>query len=462
MLFMNRDVRSYDVPSDIYPIGILVDEDMINVFLDFAVDSGLITKEQRDMVTGYEIYRGDRRLNRSVIATGIAYDMYRYSGQNSNLNLYPNYPYNDLSDDSFNYATEKRVSFITHPFFRRGNVWYAFSSPDIYFNKPETPTEVAIEGFIRGMSVGNFDEVEDHPKWTILGKQSYKMAATLANIESTATIAYQIAEELMNRSTSAYVGVIGNINMAMIFASMIATISDTLAKRPVLYGKYRYDWLTTFINNGPRRNHAFYYTSVGYYNSMMGFDDTAPYEQNRLRGLANTKSLKSGMYPISDPSTTSSWVTGEDVGDDNQNASKDFLFINNIDRESSMFLSFGDPGEKDPDTSILNSKYLVSYPMQAQVYDTSRIHDPVIMASDAGSKESFERTKMLSYICSPYMKLMRYRPDQYGAIEDIKWISVGGCGFFQGGKQPLFGGDTYISRFSMKRKFPFFIILLLV
>ena len=94
MLFMNRDVRSYDVPSDIYPIGILVDEDMINVFLDFAVDSGLITKEQRDMVTGYEIYRGDRRLNRSVIATGIAYDMYRYSGQNSNLNLYPNYPYN--------------------------------------------------------------------------------------------------------------------------------------------------------------------------------------------------------------------------------------------------------------------------------------------------------------------------------------------------------------------------------
>jgi hypothetical protein len=188
----------------------------------------------------------------------------------------------------------------------------------------------------------------------------------------------------------------------------------------------------------------------------MGFDDTAPYEQNRLRGLANTKSLKSGMYPISDPSTTSSWVTGEDVGDDSQNASKDFLFINNIDRESSMFLSFGDPGEKDPDTNILNSKYLVSYPMQAQVYDTSRIHDPVIMASDAGSKESFERTKMLSYICSPYMKLMRYRPDQYGAIEDIKWISVGGCGFFQGGKQPLFGGDTYISRFSMKRKFPFF------
>ena len=61
----------------------------------------------------------------------------------------------------------------------------------------------------------------------------------------------------MNRSTSAYIGVIGNINMAMIFASMIATISDTLAKRPVLYGKYRYDWLTTFINNGPRRNHAF-------------------------------------------------------------------------------------------------------------------------------------------------------------------------------------------------------------
>lgn len=54
------------------------------------------------------------------------------------------------------------------------------------------------------------------------------------------------------------------------------------------------------------------------------------------------------------------------------------------------------------------------------------------------------------------MRLMRYRPDQYGQIEDIKWISIGGCGFFTNEKKLMFGGDTVITRFSLKRKFPVF------
>ena len=76
---------------------------------------------------------------------------------------------------------------------------------------------------------------------------------TVQSIDSLTTIR---TEELMNRSTSAYVGLVGNLSVAMLFSSMILTISQTLAQRPVLYGKYRYDWLTTFINNGPRRNFA--------------------------------------------------------------------------------------------------------------------------------------------------------------------------------------------------------------
>ena len=460
MRFMNSDARSYDAPSEIYPIGVLLDEDKISVFLDFAVDSKLITKEQRDQIVGYELYRGDRRLNRSVLATGMAFDMFKYDGLNQNINLYPNYPYNDLNDDQYNYKSASRTTFISHPFGKRGNVWYSFCSPDFYFNKPETPTEASIEGFIRGMSVGNFAEVEDHPKWTILGQQSYKMASTLANLESIATVAATIAEELMNRSTSAYVGLVGNLSVAMLFSSMILTISQTLAQRPVLYGKYRYDWLTTFINNGPRRNFAYYYTSIGFYNSMMGFDTDQQYEENRLRGISTFKEIKSGIYPITDDSTASSYVTeGVDAeeGDNASNASGDILYVNNIDRESSVFLSFGNPGDRPEGSQGFQAKYLVEYPVQAQTYDSSRISDPVYFSSGTVNQDdTFERTKMMSYVCSPYMKLMRYRPDQYGQIEDIKWVSIAGCGELTGGKKLVFGGDTYISRFSLKRKFPFF------
>ena len=282
----------------------------------------------------------------------------------------------------------------------------------LYFNKPELPNEVCIDGFQRGMSVGTFAQVEDHPKWTILGPAAYSMAATLANVESIATVASMIAEELQVRAQSAYVGLVGNLSVAVLFSSMVQTISETLAKRPVLYGKYRYDWLTTFINNGPRRNNAWYYTSVGLYNSMMMITDKDEYERNFMRGLSSVKYMKSGIYPMMDASMVSKWASSK------ENPEGEFLFVNNIDREASLFLSFGDPGESN------DIKYLLSYPAYIRNYDNSRIDDLVITGGDVTAGRTFEHPKSMSYICSPYMRLMRYKPDQYGQIEDIKWVSI--------------------------------------
>lgn len=104
----------------------------------------------------------------------------------------------------------------------------------------------------------------------------------------------------------------------------------------------------------------------------------------------------------------------------------------------------------------------MEYPNYVYNYDSSRIDDSVIAGRDVVAGRTFEQSKSVSYICSPYMRLMRYRPDQYGQIEDIKWISIGGCGFFTNEKKLMFGGDTVITRFSLKRKFPVFIIVLLV
>lgn len=451
--FMNSDERGYDIASEIYPVGVMVDENIIQVFLDFAVDSGLITQAQRDTVVGYELYRGDRRLNRSVVASGLAYDMIKYVGDDGNINIYPNYPYNDLSPDQYNYTTGKRTDFISHPFDKAGNVWFSFHSPDIYFNKPELPNEVCIDGFQRGMSIGSFVEVEDHPKWTILGPAAYKTAATLAVTESAATVAAMIAEELQIRAQSGYIGgsagitgggFLTNLSVAMLFSSMVMTISQTLAKGPILYGKYRYDWLNTFINNGPRRNHAWYYTSVGLYNSMMTISDDSMYERNFLRGLSSVKYMKSGMYPMMDASMSSKWASGK------TNPEGEFLFVNNIDRESALFLSFGNPGESN------DLKYLLQYPTYVSSYDNSRVDDMMLSGNDVTAGKTYENPKSASYICSPYMRLMRFKPDQYGQIEDIKWISIGGCGFFTGEKKLIFGGDTVITRFSLKRKFPLF------
>lgn len=459
MPFMNSDTRVYDTPSEIYPIGVLIDEDIINVFLDFAVDSGLITKEQRDTVVGYEIYRGDRRLNRSVIATGVAYDMYKWIGEDGKINIYANYPYNDLSDDYYIYKTHQRYTTVNHPFHKEGNVWYSFCSPDIYFNKPEMPTEVSVEGFLQGASVGSFVEVEDHPKWTILGSRAYRMASTLASIEATATIAAQIAEALQIRAQSAYVGLVTNLSVAMLFTSMITTISDLLSKIPVLYGKYRYDWLNTFINNGPRRNHGYYYTSVGYYNSMTTFLNEDQYNRNRLRGLSTVKEIKGGLYPIYDSSILSDSVRKSEVDDYEVDEEGNLIYINNIDRESSMFFSFGEPttvSENEDGAGITSYKYLVNYPTHVRNYDDSRVTDSVVRRTDPIAGEVDKVQKYLTSLSVPYMKAMRYVPDQYGGIENIRWVSITDVCSFKGGLRQLYGGDIYISRFSMKRKFPFF------
>lgn len=446
--FMNSDIRSFNVDSEIYPIGIMINEDTVNVFLDFAVDSGLITQQQRDSIVGYEIYRGDRRLNRSIIAAGMSYDMFKYKGLEGNINIYSNYPYNDLSKDQYNYADEKRNSFIDFPFPIKGNVWYTFHSPDTHFNKPELPTEAIIDGYQRGMSVGNFAQVEDHPKWVILGPKAYSMAKTLAQIESWATVTTVIMNELSTRVNS-IVGVATSMNIALVWAVAQTSVANALASRPIYYGKYRYDWLNTFINNGPRRNYAWYYTSIGLYNSMMTPMDEASYRKNFLRGLSTVKELKSGVYPISDESVMSSYVT-----DDGDSTNGNLLYVNSIDRESSVFLSFGNPGDKT--SAGFESKYLLEYPLNVSNYDTSRIDDPCKYGNDVIAGKTFELTKMASFIASPYMKLKKYKPDQYGQIEDIKWMSIGGTNSFTGGTKLMFGGDIFISRFSLKRKFPIF------
>ena len=62
-----------------------------------------------------------------------------------------------------------------------------------------------------------------------------------------------------------------------------------------------------------------------------------------------------------------------------------------------------------------------------------------------------------SFVSCPYMRIKKYSPAQYGQIEDIRWVSLGGCGLMDEDKRkPVFGGDVFISRFSLKRKMPMF------
>src|SRR5690606_14374896 len=97
----NSEGRPNGVEGYIYPLGVTIDERIVNGFLDVAVQNELLTQEERDTIYGYEIFRGDLSVNRSVVASGLLYDMRTYTERGSVIN-YPNYPFNSRGADLLN------------------------------------------------------------------------------------------------------------------------------------------------------------------------------------------------------------------------------------------------------------------------------------------------------------------------------------------------------------------------
>lgn len=429
-------VSQYDNMAYIYPMGFMIDDKIISEFLDIAYESGLITRDMRDSIVSYEIYRGDRILDRSVVCTGLGYDMIGNVDMDGNYELHANYPYNDLSDDRFIYSDKERSKPITHPFQKNGNIWYSFIGPDILFNKPDIPTEVVMDGYQVGASSGVFREVEDHPRWTILGSKANKIATSLATAEALSNLAASVAEFAYQAASQQYVG-LGLANfanpagIALTVVRMVQGIAKATTQSVVDIGKYRYQWQTAFIDRGPRRNYAYYYTSIGNYNSFIGISPG----KSQSRGISSSKYMNGGLIPVTDVSTGSDVVNGHP------------LIINSIDRERSLFLSLG------------KTDYRMEYDGSIKYYDNSRVMDSCDYSNDSIAGMTSYSISKRSSIASPYMRIKKYVPSQYGDIEDVRWVSTGSVNDMSDREERMvYGGDIFISKMSVKRKFPMFYI----
>lgn len=414
-----------ETESYIYPLGVSVDEKVISAFLDIAVDSGLISQNQRNLINGYKIYRGDRTMNRSVIGTGLAFDMYKYKDDNNNESLYANYPYNDLSDDRYTFASSSRTEYIHHPYNGVGNCNYIFHSPDYHFNHPEIGTEIRIEGYQTGSASGLFTNVEDYPRYVLLGPSSYAYARKMARIEALAN-AFTAGIQAAMESSLPVVGLATSIHPWTPVAYLAMTLANIGKNYIQDYSRSKNDWLTILSNRGVPDNFAFYYSSKGYYNSFLPVPSNQ--KEDTLRGLNVAKYIDNGRYTIVSPNAEDGTV----------------CVVNNADREESVFLSLG----KDD--------FILSVPPNLRSYDNSRIEDGGGSVKDVISGPIRQRGLISSYISSPYIKMKRFMPGQYGGVENIQWVSLGYCGKLGEDVVDLFGGDIYISRFSVKRKYPLF------
>lgn len=425
--FMSTDQLTPFSDSFIYPIGVTLNEDLVNYFLDVAVASGLLTQEQRDKVVGYKIKVGDRTLHKSIIAKGLANDMFSYTeigASNPEPILFPNFPYNDNHENILLHADNNRNSYIQHPYAGLLNHNFTFHSPETSFGKPTIPSELKIEAYQFGFSRGNFVSVEDHVKEVVLGKDAYTTATTLAIAESVLEIALNTADLVVNASSNLWVtaGTSSGTSAggyALATAAAIAYVIAAGVGGFLKVGQYRKQWLDIINDLGQPKNFASFYTSVGKYNYAIPNTTLG----QSLRAIKTNRYLKPGNYQF----------TEEYTGDT--------IKINNRDRESSVFLSTG-------------IDFPLVYPTAYSQFDDSR----TIASESVGCENTNISSTAERQVASAYFSLKNYVPDQYGEIGNIKWISTGYTGDL---RTPLnfpqiFGGDIYISRFAKKIKHPIF------
>jgi hypothetical protein len=138
-------------------------------------------------IVGYEILRGTREGNKTIVAKGILNNMREYTidddGNGVRSALYQNYPYNPQGTD-FSLTTTQKVynpcSDYSDPF-TNSNVKYeqlTFHSPDTTFREPFlAETELKLYGELFGDVYGNFDDVPGHPKHKVVSDFAFIVSA---------------------------------------------------------------------------------------------------------------------------------------------------------------------------------------------------------------------------------------------------------------------------------------------
>ena len=199
-------------------------------------------------IIGYEILRGSRDGNRTVLYKGLLNNMRMYANPSeitSRIGLYPNYPYNSTSasyPDLFNSIAEtsfEPLSGNTNIYGNRYNDYipnsaiskkhFTFHSPDTMFNKPFLgQKELKFSGIAYGKAEASYLEVNDHPKHVFVTDLAY-IVATIVGVGYAIAKFVGTVDQSWGRPTfyqyPRIVGALGGISPYR--AGITSTISNT-------------------------------------------------------------------------------------------------------------------------------------------------------------------------------------------------------------------------------------------
>lgn len=428
------------------------------------------TGEPIKEIVGFEILRGSRENNKTVIAKGMFNNMreYELDGDTTKKGLFQNYPYNDLRPDPF--LTSNRMSLelgygnrtkvedertiiggLPNDFHSKKldtyrNEYFSFHSPETNFLKPYLgDNHIKLYTEEKGTSLGGFDFVYKHPKHKLL--RDYILVPTL-------TIATGIAllGALGTTTTSYSLGV--NVGAAVDLtgtrvASSLTAIPDLIARitssagadlssiGPGILGfivSYVYitaeawqkviEIIKKFL---PYRDYVLQYNSHAFYNQYF---------------RVNNNSVPLGVKPSFRRGVPSSGL--KYISDGVQDFDNTYQ-INNLNR----------------------NKY-VAVKLDSQVPEVSSLLDNTrqrVQDRNSGNNSWYKSPTgvFTAQTCAYYGAIKVKMSNQYGQLEDIIQIPISSCvtytspnlnGVFN--TSALFGGDCYINRYTEKNPYYFF------
>jgi len=141
-------------------------------------------------IVGYEILRGTREGNKTVLAKGLINNGREYDTALNNTprqGIYANYPFNPLGPDKFlnaqhtNFVADSEPTYFTIPFEPYTGIrkdLFTFHSPETSFRDPYlSAKEIKIYGEANGTVNGYFDYPDKHPKHKFITDVAFAVSA---------------------------------------------------------------------------------------------------------------------------------------------------------------------------------------------------------------------------------------------------------------------------------------------
>jgi len=411
-----------------------------------------------ESVVGYEILRGSREGNKTILAKGLINNMREYNiPGNTVKGLLQNYPYNDLRDDVYLTSNgnvskngENGVKTVTQSNSPKLNVIkqdiFTFHSPDVSFSNPFlNPNEIKVYQLMTGKSNGSFEIPYKHPKFKTLSNFS----AIISRIGSLLLVA-KVAYDIVAAASTAAGGGINTLPVVLaatddlpfnntLTAPLINSFgtgifafgSGTIVGNPAIAAK---NSATTIYNLAVEA--AFIIFTVPVLNEQITKIITAlvPKRQNALQYISHGFYDNSISNQIGNRrrSILQSYYLGSNIQQFTNNYQ-----VNNLNRNKVV---------------ILKTNSIINNPI---VQDNSRF---LYSETDETISKNVQKD-----ISSYYASLKIPMPSQYGQLEQIKQIPISTCvnpitpnKSLRFSTQTLFGGDIYINRFTEKNTMLFF------